>query len=301
MFDHILVCCDNSESSLIATQLTTDLSRGVACKTTVLTVLDPQSTTLPAIRGRAATPETSLIPLSDQEAPHGVEEPVGKQFREANVPYDWRFAVGDPIEKILETAREIDADLIVVGSHGKSGWKRMLLGSVSDGVLHHAHCSVLIARGKNAPHSKVGFEHILLASDGSEVAAEAAAVAVELAQKFATSLRVLNVVEPFAALPLRSDDDYVLINQPRPELLAARLREQVRCSLVDAQRKAGIYYTLHQEQGLAEETILQFAEKHHSDLIVMGSRGLSDIERILLGSVSNAVVHQAECPVLVVR
>lgn len=301
MFDHILVCCDNSELSLIAVHLAADLGRGIACETTVLTVLDPQTVILPTIRGREELPYLGGVALPPQEVPTGVEEPVGKLFKDFGVPYQWRFEVGSPVERILEVAQEIDADLIVLGSHGLGGWKRLLLGSVSDGVLHHAHCSVLIARGKNVPHGTTGFEHILLASDGSENAAIAAEVAVELAQEFATSLRVLNVVEPYTALTVRPDDDFALISHAGPEVVAARLREQVRCSLVDAQRKAGVYYTLHQEQGLAEETILRFAEQHGSDLIVMGSRGLSDFEQIVLGSVSNDVVHQAECPVLVVR
>jgi len=302
MFDHILVCCDDSEPSLAAAQIAAAVGRGIASQTTLLTVMDPQSVILPVQRGGgpgASDAETGAC--FRQETYLGVEEPVGKLFRDAGTPYQWRFEVGSPVEKILEVAREIDADLIVLGNRGRGGWKRLLLGSVSDGVLRHAHCSVLIARGKNTPQEKIGFEHILLASDGSENAAVAAEVAVELAQKFATSLRVLNVVEPHTALPVRSDDDYVLVTHAGPEVVAGRIREKIRCSLVDAQRKAGVYYTLHQEPGLAEETILQFAEKHGSDLIVMGSRGLSDLERILVGSVSNYVVHEAPCPVLIVR
>ncbi len=301
MFDHILVCCDNSETSRIAAQLAADLGRGISCQTTLLTVLDPQTVILPTLRAGEKTPDHGAVDPPRQETSACVEEPVGSLFRDAGVPYLWRFEVGSPVEKILAVAQDIDADLIVLGSHGLSGLKRLLLGSVSDGVLHHAHCSVLIARGRNAPQGPAGFEHILLASDGSENAAAAAEVAVELAQKFATSLRALNVVEPYAALPIRPEDDYALVTHPGPEVVAERLREKVRCSLVDAQRRAGVYYTLHQEQGLAEETILQFAEQHGSDLIVMGSRGLNDFERLLLGSVSNHVVHQASCPVLVVR
>jgi nucleotide-binding universal stress UspA family protein len=57
-----------------------------------------------------------------------------------------KISIGNPPQVIVETAKEWNADLIVTGSHGRSFWKRMLLGSVSDAVVHHAPCSVLIIR-----------------------------------------------------------------------------------------------------------------------------------------------------------
>jgi nucleotide-binding universal stress UspA family protein len=55
---------------------------------------------------------------------------------------------GSPESRIVETAEEMKADLIIVGSHGYNRWERLLLGSVSDSVVHHAHCSVLVVRSK---------------------------------------------------------------------------------------------------------------------------------------------------------
>ena len=86
-----------------------------------------------------------------------------------------------------------------------------------------------------------------------------------------------------------------------PEVIARHYMAHLHSSLGSSIADAGVYCNFHQERGVAEETIVRFAEEHDSDLIVMGSRGLGGFERMLLGSVSNHVVHHANCPVLIVR
>jgi nucleotide-binding universal stress UspA family protein len=75
-----------------------------------------------------------------------VEQPAGKLFTDAGMAYEWQFEVGHPVDTILHVAKDRGADLIVLGSRGLGGFKRLLLGSVSNGVLHHAPCPVLIVR-----------------------------------------------------------------------------------------------------------------------------------------------------------
>ena len=93
-------------------------------------------------------PDTSEMEKAAKEnAAKVVEETLATlkaKFQEANMTSDVLF--GSPDSRIVETAEQIGVDLIILGSHGYSRWERLLLGSVSDSVVHHAHCSVLIVR-----------------------------------------------------------------------------------------------------------------------------------------------------------
>jgi nucleotide-binding universal stress UspA family protein len=301
MFHHILVCCDGSETSLKAAQAAVALAQKQHSRVTLLYVLDLGATVPPSIGVWEGASGPRAVAHYRQRAREVVEQPIAKLFQDAGVTYEWRFEIGHPVTKILDVAKEQETDLIAMGTRGLNGWKRLLLGSVSDGVLHHAPCSVLLVHGKSALQGSDRFEHILLVSDGSPGAAAAAHVAVETAQTFATSLRALNVVEPFSLGPVMADDDYALITTTDPELVEARFMEQLRNSLSELVAASGVYCTYHQERGPAEETIVCFAKEHDSDLIVMGSRGLGGFERMLVGSVSTYVAHHAPCPVLIVR
>ena len=301
MFDHILVCCDGSEASLQAAQAAVSITRRHPCRVTLLYVLDLQVVIHPSIGISDGATGPREVAHYQQKAREVVEQSIAKSFCDADVPYEWRFEIGHPVEKILEVAKKQEADLIVIGTRGQGGWKRLLLGSVSDSVLHHAPCSVLLVNGKSGLHGSKGFEHILFASDGSASADRAALVAVEIAQTFATSMRALNVVEPFSLGPVLADDDYTLLTLSDPKVVAGHYMAHLRSCLGSVVADAGVYCTFHQERGPAEDAIVRFAEEHGTDLIVMGSRGLGGFERMLLGSVSNYVAHHAHCPVLIVR
>jgi len=301
MFDNILVCCDGSEQSLQATRLAAALARRHPCRITLLYVLNLNAIIPPSIGEWAGPAGPRAVAHYQDRVRVAIEQPAAKLLCEAGVEYQWRLVIGHPVEKIPEVAREIGADLIVLGNRGLGMLKRTLLGSVSDGVLHHAPCSVLIVRGENAPHGAAGFEHILFASDGSESADRAGEAAVAMAQAFATSLRALHVVEPFAFGPVLSDEDYALMTTTDPEVVAKHYLDHLRSSMRALIAANGVYCTFHQARGDAEETIVRFADEQNSDLIVMGSRGLGGFERMLLGSVSTYVAHYAHCPILIVR
>jgi len=93
-------------------------------------------------------PETTAIEAAAREhAANVVAKTVSAlqtKFQNAEVTSEVLF--GSPDSRIVETAEEMDADLIVIGSHGYNRWERLLLGSISNSVVHHAHCSVLVAR-----------------------------------------------------------------------------------------------------------------------------------------------------------
>jgi nucleotide-binding universal stress UspA family protein len=209
-------------------------------------------------------------------------------------------------EEIVSLAEEIGAGLMVVGSRGLGGIRRALMGSVSDSVVRHAHCPVLVVR-REEKDEEVGDTlptKILLATDGSEEASLAAEVAVEIAVKTGSELHVIHVrpkiVPHYPGYYLGPE----VMEDPQQKEQKIRDREAQR--LLDAQVEiaevAGISVAqTHLRMGRPQVEITTLAEEIRAGLIVVGSRGLSGMRRALMGSVSGSVVRHAHCRVLVVR
>jgi nucleotide-binding universal stress UspA family protein len=198
-----------------------------------------------------------------------------------------------PDRAIVELAEKLGAGLIVMGSRGLGALRRVAVGSVSDSVVRHAHCPVLVVR-QDGPGYPPG--RILLALDGSEEATAAARVAAELAERTESELHVIHVGE---VAPLYHPERHGYTAQYE------NLREHAR-DLLDEQAEkveaAGVRVAgSHLRMGRADEEIVAQAEKLGAGLIVVGSRGLGGIRRALMGSVSGSVVRHAHGSVLVVR
>ena len=141
------------------------------------------------------------------------------------------------------------------------------------------------------------FTRILLGSDGSEGALKAADVAATLADRFKAHLTLINVFQPIPACgPFREVVNFDLEKQHIRET-----QEQAVCQVRRVVEKLCVPYQTHWEIGYPATEIVRVAEADGCDLIVLGSRGLSDIKAFLLGSVADYVVHHAHCPVLIVR
>ena len=141
------------------------------------------------------------------------------------------------------------------------------------------------------------FSSILLASDGSECARRAAAVAAAFANKFGARLTIINVFHP----PLYIAPDGVPGGwEPNVSDIGDDQDAAVCCAgrVVDAQN---VPYLRCKEIGIPAAEIVRVAEEEGCDLIVLGSRGLSGMKAFLLGSVSDGVIHHAHCPTLIVK
>ena len=137
--EKLLLATDLTPSSAAATDEAFALAQGLGAALLVVSVIDPRALRLPG--GRWAERVDQVRARREAAAEHLVERGRG-----LGVPVQCLVWVGEPGESIVEAADAEDADLILVGSHGRGGVGRVLLGSVSDFVVRHANCPVLVVR-----------------------------------------------------------------------------------------------------------------------------------------------------------
>lgn len=203
---------------------------------------------------------------------------------------------GRAADVLVASARETDADLVVVGSRGLGGLKRMLLGSVAGEVAADAPCSVLVARSPTV-------ERIVVATDGSDAAN---GIADELAawgtfagmptDAVAVSVPDAPAYELMVSLYTLGDDRLDTARQ------AAEAKAEADAeAMADRLRSLGIPAAPKPLRGDAAAEIVRHAEETGADLVVVGSRGLTGLDRLLLGSVARNVASDAHGSVLIVR
>jgi nucleotide-binding universal stress UspA family protein len=216
--------------------------------------------------------------------------------------------MGFPRTAISEYAKEWKADLIMAGSHGHSAIGRFLLGSVAQGILRTAPCSMEVVRSASGgtPPSSHPMK-ILLATDGSDCSVGAAHSVANRPWPEGTVMKVLSVEE--LIIPDGQVAGYPL-SSVYPQSLLEELTTQARdraCSAAKTAReilhRAGMKVLDDQaiELGEPRGVILDIAKTWGADLIVLGSHGRRGMDRFLMGSVSEAVAIHAHCSVEVVR
>ena len=204
--------------------------------------------------------------------------------------------------EVLRQLAATGADLLVVGSHGRSGFQRLFLGSVTEKVIRKATCPTLVVPPRAAdvpPDAPVQFKRILCAIDFSESALSALAYAFNLAEEADAHLTLLHVIEMPPELrenPLAPDFDIDRIHAAAE----AQARRRLQDLIPDQARNYATVDTAVVEGG-AYRRVLQRAAEEQADLIVMGVHGRSAIDRLVFGSTTHHVIRAATCPVLIVR
>jgi nucleotide-binding universal stress UspA family protein len=298
IFPKILLAIDGSESAELAARTVVDLSTRLDSELHVIYVT-PEHSYHHAYYDLRHREEVEQFRREDQR----VLDELADRMREAGgTVAETHLRVGEAAKEIVDLAEELGAGLIVMGSRGHSRISRLLMGSVSDSVVRHAHCSVLVVRGDE--HGEEGRSYppsnILLAFDGSKSSSEAAQAAAEIANATDSELHIVFVLQPDRYEPHLGPEMWEGW-QAGLERAKQHARSWVegQAERIRGERTKSV--EAHLALGKPAEEIVRLAEELGAGLIVVGSRGLGGIRRALIGSVSDSVVRHAHSSVLVVR
>jgi nucleotide-binding universal stress UspA family protein len=223
----------------------------------------------------------------------------------AGLDVELRVVPGHPVAGILDEAVSLSADLIVMGTHGVSGFRHLVLGSVTEKVLRRASCPVLTVPPPAHSTSTLPFKRVLCAVDFSDPSLEAVRVAGSLARQAGARLLLMHVLEwpwheppapRLADLPPAQAAALAEYRRDAETTATARL-ESVASSAVPH----GTSTSVRVGNGKPYEQLLEAARNEQADLIVLGVHGRSALDLGVFGSTTNQLVRGATCPVLTVR
>jgi nucleotide-binding universal stress UspA family protein len=290
MIKNILCPVDRSPSSLQAFGYALALARWQGARLNLLEVIEE-----PVLPGVSRAPK-------DDGVPDGIAAAVERDLRRvltARRASDLKVEIfvrkGHVVQEILAQAKASRSDLVVIGSHGRSGVQRLVLGSVAEKVLRLAPCQVLTVRSgvRLARRSSSPFATILCATDFSAAANKAVAYAKRLAKEADTRLIVMSAVEwPFG--PVTSGP----IAELRKNLESDARQELLRLLRPGSDRPPAEAVVA---TGKASAAIVKLARARSADLIVMGVSGRGALDVALLGSTTHHVIREGTLPVLTVR
>lgn len=235
-----------------------------------------------------------LLPSQERAEGERVLQSAQATAAECGVQGSTRLEVGDPVEGIVGVRREIGADMLVVGTRGRKGLPRIVLGSVAESLYKSAPFPVAVVR--KFEHAAPGIGPLLAPVDFSEGANHAARAAAHLARKLGVRLSLIHVLSE--VVPAKGEKD---AEATRRTALALRRDAEARLQALTQKLGLGpeqIEFSL--VTGVDSAQIDNVASEMHASCIVMGTRGLTGLPRVLLGSVTDQVVQQAPCPVLIV-
>lgn len=271
-FDNLLVASDGSQFSNGAVREALKLARECLAKLTVLTVVESN-------------------PEYESYAPDAIEK-IEKDAR-AYAETVKKRADGEglaceilvrrstaPYEVIVEEAQKAGAEVIVMGWRGRTGIKRLLMGSVTARVIGHSTTSVFVV----PRDAELKLKNILVATDGFVYSEAAAQEAVGIAKCSGGSVTALAIADVMG------------------DSVAMKAVEENAAKIADFAAKEGVMAETLVEKGKpADEVIVDIASQRGCDLVVVGSHGRTGLKRLLMGSLAEGVVGHSECPVMVVR
>jgi nucleotide-binding universal stress UspA family protein len=216
-----------------------------------------------------------------------------------NVPVECLVAEGDVATEVLAEAET--ADMVVLGTHGRSGFEHLILGSVAEKVVRKAHCPVMTIPPAASDATKAVpsiFHRIVAGVDFSDASLHALKYALSLAEEADAHLTVLRVVEvprELAEWAAESDEGKGYVKRWK-ELALTRLHDVVPDDV-----RVYCHVEERVETGQPYRELLRVAAEQSAGLIVIGAHGHNVLDRMFFGSTAQHVVRHAACPVLTIR
>jgi len=271
-FERFLLATDGSEYSAGAVREALRMAGKCGARVRAISVVTGGDTELYAMGEQLITKElnTARAHLDD----------VQRQASAAGVACESEATQSNQVyQEIAAQAEKMQADLIVMGRRGRHGLARLMVGPSTVRVIGHARCNVLVVPRA----AELVGRRFIVASDGSRYGDAAAVTAARLAKLCHTPITVVSVT--------------------RPEHSKERKREahQIVGRIVSFLKQEGVVVEGIVPHGRPDEVIVQTANAKNSDLIILGSRGRTGLERVLLGGTSERVIDQARCAVLAVK
>jgi nucleotide-binding universal stress UspA family protein len=260
-----------------------------------LTVLHVIPTAVPASGGFAALTNPALLYPEVHERTLAALRRFVERAGPATLPEDVEVREGNPAQEILKRATELPADLLAIGTHGRGGFEKWVLGSVTERVLRKARCPVLTVPARGAlPTGRALFDTILWATDFSAPATAALEHAVSLARPDRARLLLVHVVAHAAEVrePGSPPDLATELQERAREWLRKAVPEEVRSACAVEEIVA---------VGKPHREIARLAREKGVELIVMGAQGADALDHMIFGSMAQRVLRMAPCPVLTAR
>jgi nucleotide-binding universal stress UspA family protein len=210
-----------------------------------------------------------------------------------------RVVAGPAAHAILSQLADNPADLVILGSHGRGVFARLMLGSVSNKVARHARCSVEVV--KSATAEATGFR-VLLPMDFSAPASRAVERVKALPWPTATEMRLVAAIPPLEFLSASEIGGHEVLFELEQAKAARRSTEAKLRELRDELAASGrVSVSCEVIDGDPREVIVNLATQWPASLSLLGSHGRTGLQHLLLGSVADAVLHAAPCSVHIVK
>ncbi len=292
-FDRILCATDLSDFSNSAVIQAIGMAREFGSILFICHVIDLPMVTM---HGAAYVYQEDQI----EEMKTGAMQQIRGLVSDGDLKWEAMVETGPVSATLCRLAIEKQADLAIVSTHGRTGLKRLFLGSVTERLLRTIGCPLLVVTPPEKPirtemsFKGFGFKQILVGCDFSADSGRAVAFGFSLAQEFQAVIHLVHVVEPFVYR------DTMLPESTKSEALievTSGSRQRLE-ALVPPDANLWCQVEIACEAGKPFQALIAYAEEHGIDLIVLGVRGHSLVETLLLGSTTDRVIRGVACPVL---
>ncbi|HWP59619.1 MAG TPA: universal stress protein [Candidatus Acidoferrales bacterium] len=300
MYAKIIVPLDGSELAEGVLPYVRSLARGLGLPVTLLQVIDPEIISALADSSRRRYFDNVAAGMKTHAADY--LRKLVPSFPEPS-KVDAAVEIGKPAETIVRIGATHPDALMAMATHGRSGLRRWIVGSVADKVLHGASNHLLLIRPRDAAlrrDEEARLKSLVVPLDGSELAESVLPHAIELARGLKAEIILLRAY----ALPLSMysvSDEYVPSIEELGAQLKAEAREYVEQKVKELRERGVDKASAVVVEGYGAAEIIDFAKKTPDNLIAMCTHGRSGVGRWVLGSVTERVVQHSGDPVLVIR